>query len=251
MHVLAMAESKGRIHSLESFGSVDGPGVRFVVFLQGCAMRCKYCHNPETWHSGGTDYSAQELFDKVWRYRGYWGKNGGVTVSGGEPLLQIDFLIEFFKILKSHGVHTAIDTSGQPFSSDADFMAKFDELLKYTDLVLLDLKESDSMRHKELTGFGNENIFQMARYLSDKGIPMWIRHVLVPTLTDREDNLLTIRAFIDTLKTVQRVEVLPYHTLGLIKWNKLGLPYPLEDVPTPTSEEVKRAKEILEYTLVE
>ena len=240
-----MAEYKGKIHSLESFGSVDGPGVRFVVFLQGCAMRCKYCHNPETWHNGGTEYSAQELFDKVWRYRGYWGKNGGVTVSGGEPLRQIDFLIEFFKILKSHGVHTAIDTSGQPFSSDADFMAKFDELLKYTDLVLLDLKESDPQAHKELTGFGNENIFQMARYLSDKGIPMWIRHVLVPTLTDREDNLLAIRAFIDTLKTVQRVEVLPYHTLGLIKWNKLGLTYPLDGIRVPTNDEIQKANEIL------
>lgn len=242
-----MAEYKGKIHSLESFGSVDGPGVRFVVFLQGCAMRCKYCHNPETWHSGGTDYSPKELFDKVWKYRVYWGKNGGVTVSGGEPLLQIDFLIEFFKLLKVHNVHTAIDTSGQPFSNNADFMAKFDELLKYTDLVLLDLKEFDSQKHKELTGFTNDNIFDMARYLSDKGIPMWIRHVLVPTLTDSEESLISLRQFIDSLKTVEKVEILPYHTLGLVKWDKLGLTYPLDGISTPTAEEIKRAKEILEF----
>lgn len=241
-----MRSFKGKVHSLESFGSVDGPGIRFVVFLQGCAMRCRYCHNPETRPLGGSEYSAAELFDKAYRYRMYWGKDGGVTVSGGEPLLQIDFLIEFFSLLKEHGVHTAIDTSGQPFSQDADFLNKFDELLRYTDLVILDLKEANPERHRELTGFSNENIFQMARYLSDKGVPMWIRHVLVPTLTDREDNLLSLRSFIDSLNTVQRVEVLPYHTLGISKWEKLGLPYPLEGVPIPTDEELKKAKTILE-----
>lgn len=241
-----MESFKGNIHSLESFGSVDGPGIRFVVFLQGCAMRCKYCHNPETRAmDGGTEYTAQELSQKALRYRTYWGKDGGVTVSGGEPLLQIDFLIEFFSLLKEHGVHTAIDTSGHPFSSDSQFLAKFDKLLKYTDLVILDLKESDCARHKDLTGFPNDNIFDMARYLSDKGIAMWVRHVLVPSLTDSEDSLLALRSFIASLKTVQRIEVLPYHTLGISKWEKLGLTYPLMEIPTPTSEEIERAKKIL------
>ena len=173
-----MDSCKGIVHSLETFGSVDGPGIRFVVFLQGCKMRCKYCHNPETWScNGGEEWSAQDLFERVFRYRTYWGKNmekGGVTVSGGEPLLQIDFVIEFFKILKANGVHTTIDTSGQPFTMEEEWLAKFDELLKYTDLVMLDLKEFDDEKHKDLTGFTNKNVLQMAEYLSEKGVPMWI-----------------------------------------------------------------------------
>ncbi len=239
---------KGYIHSLESFGSVDGPGVRFVVFMQGCNMRCKYCHNPETWKGGGEEYTAQQLLQQAMKYRPYWGKNarcGGVTLSGGEPLLQLDFAIEFFKLLKEDGIHTAIDTSGQPFSRDGKFLNKFEELLRHTDLVLLDLKHMDSFAHKELTGFENENILDMARYLSDRGIPMWIRHVLVPGLTDSEENLLNLKKFINTLKTVEKVEVLPYHTLGLFKWEKLAIPYPLEGVPIPTADDIKKAEEIL------
>ncbi len=212
-------------------------------------MRCKYCHNPETWSFESDDiYTADELFNKVWKYRNYWGKNmekGGVTVSGGEPLLQIDFVTAFFKILKEHGVHTAIDTAGQPFCTDADFLAKFDELLKYTDLVLLDLKLFDAKQHKELTGYDNADILNMAQYLSDKGIPMWIRHVLVPGLTDSEDDLVNTAEFIKSLKTVEKVEVLPYHTLGLFKWEKLNCKYPLDGVKSPTSEEVKKAESIL------
>ena len=244
-----MAESKGIVHSLESFGSVDGPGVRCVVFMQGCKMRCKYCHNPETWSFDGVAHTPQELFEKVWKYRTYWGKDlksGGVTVSGGEPLLQIEFVTEFLKILKQHNVHTAIDTAGQPFSMEKDFLDKFDELLKYTDLFLLDLKELDNDKHKTLTGFGNENILQMAKYLSEKKVSMWIRHVLVPTLTDGESELEELRSFIDTLDTVEKVEVLPYHTLGIIKWNKLGIKYPLEGIRPPSGDELKKAKEILE-----
>lgn len=244
-----MAESKGIVHSLESFGSVDGPGVRFVVFMQGCNMRCKYCHNPETWRHEGKAYTPRELFSQAWKYRTYWGKDlsrGGVTVSGGEPLLQIEFVTDFFKILKEHGVHTAIDTSGQPFSQDREFLEKFDELLKYTDLIILDLKESDSERHKSLTGFDNGNIWQLARYLSDKKVPMWIRHVLVPTLTDGEEHLRALRSFIDTLDTVEKVEVLPYHTLGIMKWNSLGLKYPLDGIRPPGAQELQRAKNILE-----
>ncbi len=221
-----------------------------MVFLQGCKMRCKYCHNPETWNlNGGEEYSPRRLFDKVWKYRAYWGKNldkGGVTVSGGEPLLQIDFVIEFFKILKSKGVHTAIDTSGQPYTDDSAFLEKFDELLKYTDLVLLDLKHSDSIAHKDLTGFANDNILKMAKHLSDKKTPVWIRHVLVPGITDGEEHLKNLKAFINTLENVEKVEILPYHTLGLFKWENLGMKYQLDDVKSPTADEIARAKQILE-----
>lgn len=244
-----MDSCKGIVHSLETFGSVDGPGVRFVVFLQGCNMRCKYCHNPETWsHDGGEEWSAHKLFEKVFKYRNYWGKDmkeGGVTVSGGEPLMQIDFVTEFFKILKANGVHTTLDTSGQPFSMDAEWIAKFDELLKYTDLVMLDLKETDDVKHKNLTGFSNKNILQMAEYLSEKGIPMWIRHVLVPGITDDEAGLREMARFISKLKTVEKIENLPYHTLGLFKWENLKLKYPLEGVRSPSPEEVAKADRIL------
>ena len=173
-------------------------------------------------------------------------KKGGVTVSGGEPLLQMEFVTEFLKMLKKKGVHTAIDTSGQPFCEEKEFLSKFDELLEYTDLVLLDLKHFDSANHKDLTGFDNSNILKLAKYLSDKQIPIWIRHVLVPGITDSEEHLRSLKAFIDTLSTVEKTEVLPYHTLGLFKWEKLGIKYPLEGVRTPTAEELQKAKKILE-----
>ena len=244
--VPAMDSCKGRVHSLESFGSVDGPGVRFVVFLQGCHMRCKYCHNPETWaFSGGEEYSPKELYEKVRKFKGYWGADGGVTVSGGEPLLQIDFLTEFFALLKKDNIHTAIDTAGQPFSDDSEYLKKFDKLLEYTDLVLLDIKHISAEEHKKLTGFANDNILKMAKYLSDKNVPMWIRHVLVPGITDSDDSLLAVREFIDTLKTVEKVEVLPYHALGMAKWEKLGIDYPLKETKSPTPDLVKKAKAIL------
>lgn len=235
----------GYVHSLESFGLVDGPGVRFVVFLQGCAMRCKFCHNPETWNSGGEEWTAEKLFQKIYRYHNYWKNNGGITVSGGEPLLQIDFVTELFSLAKSKGVHTAIDTAGQPFSDNPVWMDKFKKLMSVTDLVILDLKEMDNDKHKSLTGYENSNILKMAQWLSDNNYPMWIRHVLVPNLTDDTDGLQKMYQFISSLKTVERVEVLPYHTLGLLKWQNMGLKYPLEGVPTPTQEEVKLAEKIL------
>ena len=244
-----MDSCKGIVHSLESFGAADGPGVRFVVFLQGCNMRCKYCHNPETWaNTGGKAYTVDELVQQALKYRAYWGRDmekGGVTVSGGEPLLQIEFVTAFFKKLKSLGVHTALDTAGQPFCDTPDFLEKFDALLKYTDLVLLDLKEMDKESHQSLTGVSNENILKMAMYLSCQNIPMWIRRVLVPGVTDGEEELKQLSAFIKTLKTVEKVEVLPYHTLGLFKWENLKIPYSLEGVKTPTAEEVKRAEAII------
>ena len=236
----------GHVHSLETFGLVDGPGVRTVVFLQGCRMRCRYCHNPETWSmSGGEEWTAKDLFNRVYRYRTYWKNNGGITVSGGEPLLQIDFLLEFFALAKAKGIHTTLDTAGNPFTREEPFFGKFQKLMELTDLVMLDFKEMDGARHKDLTGCSNDNILDLAKYLSDTGKDMWIRHVLVPGLTDQEDDLQAMRGMLDELKTVKKVEILPYHSLGLFKWQNLGIPYTLEGVPAPTKEEVERAEKIL------
>lgn len=237
---------KGKIHSIESFGSADGPGVRYIIFLKGCKMRCKYCHNPDTWGADGvTEETAEEVLKKAMRYKNYWKNNGGITVSGGEALLQIDFLIELFKLAKENNVHTTLDTSGNPFTREEPFFGKFNELMKYTDLYMLDIKHIDNEEHKKLTGQPNENILDMARYLSENGKAMWIRHVLVPGYTDSEEQLTRLKEFIDSLDTVDRVEILPYHTLGVFKWKELGIPYELEDVNPPTKEEVERAKRIL------
>ena len=237
---------QGYVHSLESFGSVDGPGVRYVIFLAGCAMRCQFCHNPDTWNmQTGTPYTADALLEKAMRYRSYWGENGGITVSGGEPLLQIDFLIELFRKAKEQGIHTTLDTSGNPFTREEPFFGKFQELMKYTDLFLLDIKQIDDEQHKILTGCTNQNIRELARYLSDEKKPVWIRHVLVPQRSDNDEYLDRLRAFLDTLQNVERVEVLPYHTLGVYKWKELGLSYPLEGIDPPTKERIENAKEKL------
>lgn len=237
---------KGKIHSIESFGSADGPGVRYIIFLKGCKMRCKYCHNPDTWGADGvTEETAEEVLKKAMRYKNYWKNNGGITVSGGEALLQIDFLIELFKLAKENNVHTTLDTSGNPFTREEPFFGKFNELMKYTDLYMLDIKHIDNEEHKKLTGQPNENILDMAKYLSENGKAMWIRHVLVPGYTDSEEQLTRLKEFIDSLDTVDRVEILPYHTLGVFKWKELGITYELEDVNPPTKEEVERAKRIL------
>ena len=244
-----MGQVKGRIHSVETFGLVDGPGVRYVVFLQGCRMRCKYCHNPETWKlDEGEEKTAQEVFAKAYRYKSYWKDNGGLTVSGGEPLLQIDFLTELFTLAKEKGIHTTLDTSANPFDPDSpEFMDKFEKLMEVTDLVMLDIKEMDQEKHKALTGQTNENILALADWLSDHGKAMWIRHVLVPGITDNDEYLKKTREFIDTLDTVMKVEVLPYHTLGEYKWKELGIPYKLEGVEPPTEERIQNAKKILEF----
>lgn len=241
-----MSEIKGRIHSVESFGSADGPGVRYIVFLKGCNMRCQYCHNPDTWaKDGGELMTPEEVLKKALRYKTYWKEKGGITVSGGEALLQIDFVTELFRLAKEKGVNTCLDTSGNPFSMEEPFKSKFDELMKYTDLFMLDIKHMDDAAHRKLTGQTNQNIMEMAAYLSDHGKAMWIRHVLVPGITTEEDELHRLRSFLDTLKTVERVEVLPYHTLGVFKWKELGIPYQLEGVDPPTKEQIDRAKEIL------
>jgi pyruvate formate lyase activating enzyme len=203
----------GKIHSIETFGLVDGPGVRYVLFLQGCNMRCKYCHNPDTWAKNeGEMKSAEEILQQALRYKRYWGKKGGITVSGGEALLQIDFVTELFTLAKEKGVNTCLDTAGNPFTREKPFYSKFEKLMEVTDLFMLDIKEMDEDEHKQLTGQTNKNILDMATCLSDYGKAMWIRHVLVPGITDDDGQLHRLRAFIDTLKTVERVEILPYYT---------------------------------------
>lgn len=234
------------VHSFETFGSVDGPGIRFVVFLQGCKMRCLYCHNPDTWKQQvGEEHTAEDIIKRALRYRTYWGDDGGVTCSGGEPLLQIDFLIEFFKALKAEGIHTTIDTAAGPFTREEPFFSKFKELMQYTDLVMLDIKHIDNDKHIELTHVPNTNILDCARYLDEIGKDVWIRHVLVPKYTDVVSELTKLNDFIQTLHNVRRVEVLPYHSFGAYKWQELGIPYKLTDVEAPSPESIAQAKEIL------
>ena len=237
---------KGRIHSLESFGSVDGPGLRYIIFLKGCNMRCKYCHNVDTWNpESDMQYDANELLDKAERYRAYWKNGGGITVSGGEALLQIDFLLELFKEAKKRDINTCLDTSAQPFTRNEPFFSKFEELMKYTDLLLQDIKHIDDEERKQLTGHTNVNILDCARYLSDIKKPVWIRHVLVPGITDNDEYLKKTKEFIDTLDNVERVDVLPYHSMGAYKFEELGIPYQLKGVEPPTAERIKNAKDIL------
>ena len=232
---------EGRIHSFESLGAVDGPGVRFVVFMQGCSLKCKYCQNRDTWNlKGGTTYSSDEIVEKILRYKNYIMPNGGVTISGGEPLLQTKFLIELFTKLKKYNIHTCIDTSGSVVLTD-----EIKELIDLTDLFLLDIKCINDEKAINLTGVSNKKELEFARYLSNINKPMWIRQVLVPGYTDDEQDLIKLREFISTLKFVEKVEVLPYHDLGKFKWEQLGEVYPLENVRTANNDDVKRAKEIL------
>ena len=243
---LSAPETMLRIHSVESFGSVDGPGIRFVIFLKGCAMRCQYCHNPDTWdRAGGNLRSVDEVLAQALRYRSYWGEKGGITVSGGEALLQIRSLTELFRKAKALGINTCLDTSAQPFSRDTTNFSAFEVLMNYTDLILLDIKHVDSNAHKQLTGWKNENILDCARYLSDIKKPVWIRHVLVPGINDDDDSLHKLRKFLDSLGNIERVEVLPYHDLGVYKWEQLGLPYALSEVKPPTEENLLHARKIL------
>lgn len=237
----------GYLHSIETFGTVDGPGIRFVAFMQGCRLRCAFCHNPDTWSmGGGTPYTAQELVDKALEYRPYWGDEGGITISGGEPLLQIDFILEVFKLAKKHGVHTAIDSCGAPFTREEPFFSVYDELMEYTDLVLMDIKHINNEFHKVYTMSENTAILAMAEDLSKRGIPMWIRHVLVPEHSDFDEDLEALSAFIQSLgSAVKNVEILPYHELGVYKYEELGIPYRLKGIQPPTRERVENANRIL------
>lgn len=237
-----MENITGKIHSFESFGTVDGPGIRFVIFMQGCPLQCKYCHNRDTWDAtGGTEYQVDTIVQKALRLKPYIEvSKGGITVSGGEPLLQTAFVTELFKKIKEKKIHTALDTSGSlPLNENIQ------ELLHYTDLVLLDIKHIDNQKCIDLTGLPNTNTLNFAKYLSNTGIPMWIRQVLIPGITDDENDLKKLKTFISGLKTVQKVEILPYHHLGKFKWEALGEKYELADVVPPSGEEIKRAKDIL------
>ena len=231
-----------KVHSIESFGTVDGPGIRFVLFLQGCHLECKYCHNRDTWDINGGEYkSVDDIVEKVKEYKNYIiPSGGGVTVTGGEPLLQVKFLIEFFERLKKEGINTCIDTSGMVALTE-----DIKEVLKMTDLVLLDIKQIDDEKCKDLVGKSNKLELEFAKYLSDNNIRMWIRQVLIPGYTDDEKDLIKLKEFINTLHTVEKVQVLPYHSMGKYKWEKLGLKYGLDGVREATTEEVEKAKKIL------
>ena len=233
----------GNVHSIESFGTVDGPGIRLVVFLQGCPMRCLYCHNPDTWsYEENKKIFVSEILDKYDRVKEFL-KNGGITVTGGEPLSQIDFVTELFKQAKQKNIHTALDTSGVIFNRNN--LGQFDRLLKYTDLVLLDIKHINDEEHKKLTGFSNKNILDFAIYLSEKNIPIWVRHVVVPTITDDEKYLKELGVFLSNIKSLKALDVLPYHNMAISKYENLNIDYPLKDISPLTKEDAMKARQII------
>ena len=238
--------TKGRIHSLESFGTVDGPGVRFVVFLQGCPMRCAYCHNPDTWEmNAGKLMEPAEIIAQYEHNRSFY-KNGGLTVTGGEPLMQIDFLIDLFTLAKEHDIHTCIDTSGITYNpKNTPYIEKLDKLMALTDLVMLDIKHIDPVKHKELTEQPNEGILAFVEYLADKDKPMWIRHVVVPGITDEETYLYQLGQFIAPFRNLKVLDILPYHTMGTVKYDKLGMEYKLKDVPAMDKNTAVELKKIV------
>lgn len=237
-----MSDLIAKIHSFETFGAVDGPGIRFVIFMQGCSLQCKYCHNRDTWdiHSG-TSYTSNELLKKILRYKNYFlSSGGGVTVSGGEPLLQYKFLIELFTLLKKENIHTAIDTSG-----NVDLTDNMKKLIDLTDLFLLDIKCINDEICKELTGVSNKKELAFAKYLSDINKPIWIRQVIVPTITDRTEDLQSLKEFINALKSVKKIELLPYHDMGKTKWINMGCKYELENIRNANNNDIQYAKKIL------
>lgn len=234
---------KGRIHSTESFGTVDGPGVRFVVFFQGCPLRCRYCHNPDTWaFSGGREVTAEELLKEYDSYKEFL-KSGGITATGGEPLAQPEFLAELFRMAKAKGIHTCLDTSAGCF--DPSDTSKTDKVLENTDLVMLDIKHIDDARHRQLTGHSNERVLAFAKFISGNGVDIWIRHVLVPTVTNNDVYLRQLGRFIADLKTLKALDVLPYHTMAKEKYEKMGIKYKLGDTPAATKEQAAHARDVI------
>jgi len=230
----------GFIHSTESFGTVDGPGVRFVVFFQGCPMRCLYCHNPDTWNpNAGTEITAEELLSMYRRNKAFY-RSGGITCTGGEPMLQLPFLTELFTLAHAEHIHTCLDTSGICF--DPQKPAAADRLLDVTDLVMLDIKHIDDDTHRKITGHSNENILAFAEHISAHGVPLWIRHVVVPGLTDAPDALERLGYFIGGLRTLKALDVLPYHDMGKQKYAALGLSYPLADTPPADQKTAETAR---------
>ena len=237
---------QGRIHSLESFGTVDGPGVRFVVFVQGCPMRCAYCHNPDTWAmTGGTMMEPAEIIEQYEKNKGFY-RGGGITVTGGEPLMQVDFLIDLFTLAKAKDIHTCIDSSGIAFNPDsAQFMEKLDHLMTLTDLVMLDIKHIDPEKHQELTAQPNQRILEFAAYLNEKQVDMWIRHVVVPGITDDDQYLDALGYFIGQFTNLNALDILPYHTMGEVKYQKLGMEYKLKGVPAMDKEKALEKKKVV------
>ncbi len=237
---------QGRIHSLESFGTVDGPGVRYVVFVQGCPMRCAYCHNPDTWEmNAGTLMEPSYIMEQYERNASFY-RDGGITVTGGEPLMQMDFLIELFTLAKNKNVHTCLDTSGIAFNPDnAALMEKMDKLMTLTDLVMLDIKHIDPEKHKELTSQPNTNILKFAAYLNEKKVDMWIRHVIVPGITDDDKYLYQLGYFIGQFSNLKALDALPYHTMGVVKYEKLGIPYRLKGVPAMEQGALLKKKAVI------
>lgn len=238
---------QGRIHSLESFGTVDGPGVRFVVFVQGCPMRCAYCHNPDTWEmNGGTLMEPEYIIEQYERNISFY-KGGGITVTGGEPLMQVDFLLDLFSLAKKKGIHTCIDSSGIAYkpNGNPEWLAKLDKLMTLTDLVMLDIKHIDPEKHKELTSQPNEGILAFAAYLNEKKVDMWIRHVIVPGLTDDDKYLYQLGYYIGQFSNLKALDALPYHTMGENKYQKLGMEYKLKGVPAMEKKQLLEKKEII------
>ena len=233
---------KGRVHSIETFGTVDGPGIRYILFMQGCQLRCKYCHNRDTWDpKGGKEYTTDEIINQALKYSSYMKfSGGGITVSGGESTLQPEFLTELFAKAKKNKIHTCLDTSG---FVNIDIV---DPILDNTDLVLLDLKHMVEEKSKDLTGVGIEKSLKLAKHLDERNIPVWIRHVLVPGITDDLENLEKLGQFVSSLNNVERFELLPYHTLGVHKWESMGIDYELKDVENASSEDIEKAAKIIE-----
>lgn len=230
----------GRIHSIESMGLVDGPGVRTVVFLQGCSIRCAYCHNPDTWcMEGGTETTSQDLISRIVRYKPYFDSSGGgVTFSGGEPLLQPDFLLDMLQLCKKYKIHTAIDTAG--FG-----MGNYGKILKYTDLVLLDIKHTSDEGYKALVGADMKKLYEFIDELSRSEAKVWIRHVVVPGMTDSPEHIMKLKEIISKIKNVEKVELLPYHTLGAEKYKKLGINYRLDGVPPMDQDKIRELEKLL------
>ncbi len=231
----------GRIHSFESFGTVDGPGVRFVAFMQGCPLRCQFCHNPDTWDPQGKcqyEMEPRQLVDEVLKYRSFI-KSGGVTVSGGEPLMQADFVAEFFRLCRIEGLHTALDTSG------AIITDRVKDVLDNTDLVLLDVKTMDAEMYPRLTGVQQTNNLVFLDMLEQRHLPTWIRHVVVPGLTDNDEWLRRLGEHVARYDCVEKIEILPYHTLGEYKYEKMGMKYKLEGVQAMTAERAQEIRKIM------
>ena len=232
---------KGKIHSFETFGTVDGPGIRFVLFMQGCPMKCKYCHNPDTWNMEDTKYqkSVEEVLEEIKKYKSYYRGGGGLTISGGEALMQPDFILELLKKCKKEKIHTVLDTSGIIFND------KIKEILEYVDLVLLDLKVMDENIHKKLTGQSFENPKKFAKYLADINKPVWIRHVLLDGFTDEDVLLEKLGKFLGDMQNVEKIEILPFHKMGEFKWQELGYKYELKETKEPTKNRIENAIKIL------